>query len=256
MPKPATDFNSDPLFVGYLPVPAPLVRFLQWTVPTLGLVIVALAIAAAGSRPDPGPAVWNDATAREFKGTLVVDPYPLLVAPSETTGSFPTVYLVVEMGKHGGRADLSALSGRSVTLSGWLLERDGRRLIELEPGEKSVRLDSDHPAIRAQREKLGPVALEGEIVDSKCYLGAMKPGEGKTHKACATLCIRGGMPPMLVTPSADGGRDYVLLIDTSGGELSSDFWPLISEPVQVTGELESLGDLRILRLVPNQIRPL
>jgi len=222
----------------------------------LGLVIVALAIAAAGSRSDPGPAVWNDAKAREFKGTLIVDPYPLLVARSEAAASSPTVYLVVEMGKHGGRADLSALSGRSVTLSGWLLERDGRRLIELEPGEKSVRLDSDDPPLRVERKKLGPVALEGEIVDSKCYLGAMKPGEGKTHKACATLCIRGGMPPMLVTPSPAGGRDYLLLIDASGGKLSSDFWPLISEPVQVTGELESLGDLRILRLLPNQIRPL
>jgi hypothetical protein len=256
MAKPAIDLESDPLFVGYLPVPAPLVRFLQWTVPTLGLVIVALAIAAAGSRPDPGPAVWNDAKAREFKGTLIVDPYPLLVAPAGSTAGSPTVYLVVEMGKHGGRADLSALSGRSVTLSGWLLERDGRRLIELEPGEKSVRLDADHPAVRAERKKIGQVTLQGEIVDSKCYLGAMKPGEGKTHKACATLCIRGGMPPMLVSPSPVGGRDYLLLVDTSGGRLPSDFWPLISEPVQVTGELESLGDLRILRLVPNQIRPL
>ena len=38
------------------------------------------------------------------------------------------------------------------------------------------------------------VTLKGEIIDPKCYLGAMKPGGGKTHKACAMRCIAGGIP--------------------------------------------------------------
>jgi len=245
-----------PFYVGYLPVPSPLARFLRLAVPALGLLVVAVSIAVARSQSNPGSAVWSDAKAREFRGTLVVDPYPLLVVPASSEATAPTVYLLVEMGKHGGRPDLRAISGKQVTVSGWLLQRDGRRMIELEPDEKAVRPDAARSAAILERRHLGQVTLQGEIVDSKCYLGAMKPGEGKTHKACATLCIRGGMPPMLVTPSAVGGRGYFLLIDSSGAPLSSDFWPLISEPVQVTGKLESLGDLRILRVAPNQIHRL
>ena len=41
----------------------------------------------------------------------------------------------------------------------------------------------------------GPVTVSGEIVDSKCFLGVMVPGAGKTHKECASLCLRGGIPP-------------------------------------------------------------
>jgi hypothetical protein len=29
------------------------------------------------------------------------------------------------------------------------------------------------------------MTLTGEIVDSKCYLGVMNPGQGKVHRDCA-----------------------------------------------------------------------
>ncbi len=61
------------------------------------------------------------------------------------------------------------------------------------------------------------VTLKGEIIDPKCYLGAMKPGGGKTHKACAMLCISGGVPPMLVTRDANKQETFYLLTTDQGG---------------------------------------
>ena len=42
---------------------------------------------------------------------------------------------------------------------------------------------------------LGSLQIEGEIVDIKCWLGRMKPGDGRTHRACGQFCIQGGIPP-------------------------------------------------------------
>src|SRR5690349_19376703 len=67
-----------------------------------------------------------------------------------------------------------------------------------------------------------PVSLRGEIVDSKCFLGAMRPGNGKTHKACAMLCIAGGVPPMFVTRDSAGREEYYLLAGPDGGPAPSD----------------------------------
>ena len=36
------------------------------------------------------------------------------------------------------------------------------------------------------------------LVASGRFDGAMKPGDGKTHKGCAALCLRGGIPPALM----------------------------------------------------------
>jgi hypothetical protein len=40
-----------------------------------------------------------------------------------------------------------------------------------------------------------PDSLGGEILDSKCWFGAMQPSDSKVHKACASLCVRGDVPP-------------------------------------------------------------
>jgi hypothetical protein len=53
-------------------------------------------------------------------------------------------------------------------------------------------------------EDLGAFTLVGEIVDSKCYLGIMNPGETNPHRECAALCIRGGIPPLIIAHDADG----------------------------------------------------
>jgi hypothetical protein len=93
--------------------------------------------------------------------------------------------------------------------------------------------------------------LAGEIVDSKCYLGAMKPGDGKGHKACAVLCISGGIPPMLVSASGSESErtvSYYLLVGASGQPMNARVLPFVAEAVEVSGVVEDWEGLRMLRV--------
>jgi hypothetical protein len=64
-------------------------------------------------------------------------------------------------------------------------------MIEVEPASLSSKVSAaastEAIALLDQSDR-GPVELTGEIVDSKCFLGVMVPGSGKTHKECASLC--------------------------------------------------------------------
>lgn len=241
-----------PFYVGYLPFPKRLVRF-AWVV-VLGNValFVASAVLLARSMPDPGPAVWSDGKPQRTVGSLVLWPYPILVCDGVPR-------LLVEVGKHGVDRDLSALDGKVVSVSGWSLDRGGQRMIELEPESEaitSLSSGSSEPHARLTSDRLGIVKLRGEIVDSKCYLGAMKPGDQKTHKACATLCIRGGIPPVLVERLPGGSVRCTLLVNPDGGPLEPAAFDRIAEPVEITGELESLAGLRRVRVSTDAIRRL
>ena len=98
------------------------------------------------------------------------------------------------------------------------------------------------------------MTLRGEIIDSKCYLGAMKPGGGKTHKGCAALCLSGGVPPMFVTRDAAGNETYYLLTDSEGKPMGKEAVDYVGDPVELTADLEQRGDLRVLKLAAADIR--
>ena len=90
--------------------------------------------------------------------------------------------------------------------------------------------------------------MGGEIVDFKCFLGAMKPGDGKPHQACATLCISGGIPPMLVSKNPDGSNHYRLVLGEAGEPIDDTLMGLIGIPIEATGIAERWGDLEVIRL--------
>jgi hypothetical protein len=105
-------------------------------------------------------------------------------------------------------------------------------------------------------ETLGRVeSLLGEIVDSKCFLGVMKPGEGKPHRSCATRCLSGGVPPQLLVESSDGSRRLLLLAATDGSALApASFLGLVGEPVMASGTVERRAGLLVLRLDASGLR--
>lgn len=78
--------------------------------------------------------------------------------------------------------------------------------------------------------------LVGEIVDTKCYLGAMKPGRGKPHRDCASLCIRGGIPAALLVRTENGERRLVHLVSL-GRPVGAEVLDFVGPPVEVTGLL-------------------
>ncbi|MFN7021224.1 MAG: hypothetical protein ACK4WH_07850 [Phycisphaerales bacterium] len=248
--------NEDGLYVGYRELPARERRFLRVGVPALLWILCGLSVVWARAQHAPGGGSWDLSAQVSLRGVLVCRPYPALVV-RDNDGAESAV-LLVEVGKLGADRRAGGLDGKSVEVTGWRLERDGRRMIELDPGAGAIVVQDDRGqgAREPRVESLGRVRLRGEIVDSKCYLGAMKPGEGKTHKECATLCIRGGVPPVLVVRRPDGGRAYYLLRDLGGGPIAESLHGLIADPVEVVGELSRWGGLNVLSVGAEGVRRL
>jgi len=215
-------------YVGYLPMPARHHRAVRVIVGAAFLLLMIAGVVMAASQRDPGEAVWDTASEREFTGLVLANPYPMLETDKGT-------YLVVESGKVGSQRRLGPFDRRRVTLRGYLLERDGRRMIELAPREGAVESSGGGGASDTTLFAGPEATFTGEILDSKCYLGAMKPGDGKGHKACATLCIDGGIPPMLYTRHADGSPAYYVLAQHPGDPVGEYVRPYIGEPVRVRG---------------------
>ncbi|MDX2017533.1 MAG: hypothetical protein SFY95_07835, partial [Planctomycetota bacterium] len=156
--------------------------------------------------------------------------------------------------------DLAPLLNTRVQVTGWTLEREGRRIIELEPDAGALRPAAEAPRLASPLawQPVGAVTLRGEIVDTKCFLGAMKPGEGRTHRACAILCIQGGIPPTLVTRGPSGAARFTLLCDPAGepfgGAQLDAILAHVGGPIEAQGQLESAAGVERLRLDPRSIR--
>ncbi|MEM1329581.1 MAG: hypothetical protein AAGG07_03370 [Planctomycetota bacterium] len=234
--------KGDDFYVGYLPVPWGHSRFLRVAVPVALWVFASVAGVLAFSQRDPGEAVWDTSVVREWTGIVRTDPVPFL-----ETDDGPL--LIVQVGKIGAQERVSAHADRPAIVRGWSLTRGDRRMIELEPGETAI--EPTGPVIEkaATRELAETVSISGEIVDSKCFLGAMKPGNGKGHKACAILCIRGGIPAVVVGTD-DAGRTTWAVVYAGSPILPEAWLDRVAEPVELAGRLESVGGLPVLRLDP------
>lgn len=258
--------ESRDFYVGYLPVPPRLVRFLRRIVPALLAVALVASWSVSRAQEDPGAGVWHN-DVQVLTGRIAATPYPLLRIPRpQTETGFETILLVSE-GKHGAGERAAALDGQLVQARGTILERDGRRLLELaDENPLAPVTGSAAPGLRNLPDKtqltpqsLGRMTLSGEIIDPKCYSGAMKPGAGKTHKACATLCIAGGIPPMFVGFDATDQPHYYLLTDAIGqalrdAVLQDRVLPFVADDVDLSGEREIWGDLAILKLDLDSIK--
>jgi hypothetical protein len=247
-------------YVGYLPAPPRYRRFVRTVAPLLLLVSALVAVIVSASHEDPGTGTWDLSQPRAFEGIISTQPYAMIRVVDETSAGRVRTLLLVQEGKFGALGRIMDLHGRPARVRGFILERDGWQILELESTETAVQaLDSLAGGIgsrltRSATEALGAVALRGEIIDPKCYFGAMKPGDGKQHKECATLCIAGGIPPMFTTRDAAGRRSYYLLADPAGRALDERILPFVADPVEISGMLERRDDLTILRIDPGQIR--
>ena len=186
---------------------------------------------------------------REVEGLLRVEPQPALVltAPislppaASANGMENSVneLLLVELGKHGA-SDLDALAGRTVRARGTLIAREAVAMLELaEPPEA---LGTARQSLRSAVPTDQQVELTGEIVDSKCFLGVMKPGRGKVHRACATLCLEGGIPPAFLVRNEDGEEWVALLLDENGEAPRRPLAPWVGEAVTLSGSVHARQD--------------
>jgi hypothetical protein len=230
------------------------------TVIVLLILALLIPLALAVSQRMIGASVFEWGNVKKFSGVLKLEPYPHLLVPrpgaTEAQGVFSTYYLVAPFKFGLDREKLSTLDGKSVSLQGTLIYRGGQTMVEALPDSiKAIAAKS--PALSgAETISLGRQTLTGEIVDSKCFLGVMNPGQLLPHRACAIRCISGGIPPVLLVRQANGAAVYVLLVAVDGKPVNKQVLDLVAVPVQITGEVERQGELLIMRADPATYRPL
>jgi hypothetical protein len=247
--------DRDEFYIGYeAPMPPRLSRFVTRIVVAGGVVaIVSGSLLALGHVPLAG-GTFAFGQPRTLSGLVREEPYPAIRL--DGAGSNAPWALLVAPGKHGANALVRGQDGRRVSLRGTPIERDGHTMFELVPGSMKAAEDATRTSDESDAVRIGDVTLQGEIVDSKCFLGVMVPGAGKTHKDCASLCVRGGIPPALFVQDRSGRSALLLLEDRSGRAIGGRAIALAGEPVEITGTTWwQQGWLR-LRSDPATWRPL
>jgi sulfoxide reductase heme-binding subunit YedZ len=247
IPAPA---DREAFFVGYLPMRNDLKVFLRSVIAGLAVVAGAVAATAASQQRPLGAGEFEYGVESRLAGRLRLEPVPSLWTPraaadagAAAEGPPFDVVPLVGAGKHGPSAAVLALAGREVRATGSWIRRGLERLFEVAAVEP---LAAEPAAARWTPRVHGPVELRGEIVDAKCFLGVMKPGEGKGHKACAVLCLEGGSPAALVARDAAGATAVLWLVGQDGRPLGRELADLAAEPVVVAGELVRFGARAVL----------
>jgi hypothetical protein len=250
---------NDDFYIGWEAKAAPANgKFMRAVVVWLLIAPMGLALALAAMQHTIGVSAFEWGTLKNFSGVLQLQPYPhlLVLRPgtAEAQTGFSTYYLVAPFKFGLDREKLSAFDGNRVSLRGTLIYRGNQTMVEVLPD--SIKPDDKpSPALTgAELIPLGRHTLTGEIVDSKCFLGVMNPGQLVPHRACAIRCISGGIPPVLLVRQKIGPPIYLLLVSADGKPVNRQVLDLVAEPVQITGEIERQGELLILRADPESYR--
>ena len=278
-----TGERHNDFYVGYVDeTPPGIGRFARRL--AVGLVVLAAAIglglALLLERFDEG--VFEYGTVRDYEGELLVDPHPRLITADGPADG----YLLVAEGKHALKVDhrvslpWQSNPGVEAKVTGTLIQNPEAAMLEVRSlrlagaghearpeesrfsgpegggavrfrvsgGDPAVDTDSG-PADETPIVQIGPEGYAryvGEIVDTKCYLGAMKPGRGKPHRDCASLCIRGGIPAALLVRTESGERALVHLMNALGKPVGPEVLEWVGEPVEITGILRRQGERLVL----------
>jgi len=166
--------------------------------------------------------------------------------------------MLTGIGKRGPGDRAVRLDGQLVEAEGVPLKRGELDMIQLRDGMSGLREAEVRPegalGQRPAPASLGRWRLTGEICDGKCLAGAMRPGRGLSHKACANLCLEGGLPPVFVSTGAIQGEVFFLMANADGGPLDRAVLDHTATLVEVEGEVERRGALLVFRIDPGTMR--
>ena len=245
---------ADPFFVGYFKKVPPSIRnFALWAGGGIILFLATVALLLPLGTIDPGSGQYaDDLQGGALDGVVDPLPYPILRVPAGD-GMAARAVLLGGQSKIGAQGRVGA-GGSMIEVAGVFVRRGALQMLLI--GDNSIKADTGaRPAfIPAPIEDLGRWRLTGEICDGKCSAGAMKPGRGLAHKACANLCISTGLPPVLVMELPVEGSTVVLLAGEDGGPLPAALLDLTAVPVQLEGQLERRDDLLIFRIDEGSVR--
>jgi hypothetical protein len=240
------DADNGEFYIGYAPrPPRGIARTIFRAVAAVNVLAVAVAGVLVFAQQPFARSVFEFQQYRDFTGMIEMKPYPALLV-KHPGGKDYSRYLLVAPGKHGADAEVGPFESKTLSLRGSLIYRAGQTMLEVVPG--SVREQPGVP-VEVAEMNLGDIVVRGEIVDSKCYLGVMNPGQTKVHRDCAARCISGGIPPALVT--SDG---LYLLVGGDGRPLGREVLDWVGETIEVSGNARRSGETLMLRAEPLNFR--
>ena len=246
--------RDDSFFIGWAAPPSPLRWFM---LAVAGFLIVLFAFSAyviAATQADPGGGSFRfDWGRQDVVGVLSLDPYPVIhVTESER---FPAGHalLLSGNGKRGVQERAEPLDGQLVQASGVIINRGDIDMLQVRNGEAGLSAAEGDAATPIATEDLGQWRIAGEICDGKCYTGAMRPGQGLAHRACANFCIIGGVPPIFVSTVPVEGEEFLLLAGPDGGPIPDELMAQAAILLEIEGQVERLGDLLVFQVDPDTI---
>jgi len=240
--------NNPEFYIGYQPkAPAGLSKRIFVTVGLVAALCVCVGLLTATSQQPFDKGTFEFGVVKKFEGVLLGSPLPhIQLTQSNGTYQEGSTLLLVDQGKHG--FPNYAIDGfyREVSVSGSLIYKDKTVMLEL-AGEETFQIVEETIDLQADLSAMGTVTLKGELVDTKCYLGVMRPGTGKVHRACAVNCLLGGVPPGILVRLNEEMDTVVLL--TGPDENVPDIDPQwAGRMIEVKGELSQLGAVPVLAI--------
>ena len=253
--------KEEEFYIGYTEqAPKGVAGFIKRTLIITALLLVLIATSLVLYQKGFSNATFELTEQTSLKGVLSKEPQPFLKVHTGNDVYGNPLYknvLLLNYGKFGAHDLLKnfekkvaqPLEQTMVELEGKLLYHNGVTLLELSKQETSLLSHSKLKTIGAYeafRQDMGTVSLQGQIIDPKCYFGAMKPGEGKPHRACAIRCISGGIPPVLAIQRNDHSAAYYLLLGAKGEAINQKVLDFVAEPVEVRGRLKLYDEWSVI----------
>jgi sulfoxide reductase heme-binding subunit YedZ len=244
-PPPEVSSHED-FYIGWQSkTPASLSRFLKRAIIVLGAGVPLIFFTAARWQNPVDAGAFEFGVERTLEGLLYEEPVPFL---QSAAGNL----LLVGAGKFGPPAQIAGHNGQRVKFSGSLIHRNGMAMIEMNRPASFQVLDAA-PRPLPPVVALGTAVCTGELVDTKCFFGVMRPATGKVHRACAIRCLSGGAPPGLLVRDSQGNAVVVLLAGQPGQPLAIDA-ELAARILEVRGDLELHNGTPVLRVAKWTVR--
>ncbi|MEM1352986.1 MAG: hypothetical protein AAGF27_11620 [Pseudomonadota bacterium] len=239
--------EESPFFIGYIGVPKPLMAIMIALAIGAVFFFAAFALAVGGTQDAPEDARLRfDLGRQTVSGILELDPYPIVhVTQGSEHVSKGETLMMSGAGKFGVQPHAGRIEGAGVEVSGIIVSRGDIRMLQIANRNRDIKaadlINGEAPA----PVDLGRWRLAGEICDGKCLTGAMRPGRGLAHKACAELCILGGVPPVFVTSQPVEGEAFLMIGSTDGGPITDDLLDRVGVYVSLEGQVVRRGGLLV-----------
>ena len=244
-----------PMFIGWSNrVPPRLVTFLVVLSAAILIGIAASSVLLGARMEFLGSGMYGNEAV--LIGRLEAKPQPVLRIAPDAGHPKPRALMLSGEGKFGIMPDAEKLDGQMVMAGGFLLQRGHITMLQI-GGDIALKA-ADPAKVGAYQPvagvSLGRWRLTGEICDGKCYSGAMRPGNRLAHKACANLCISGGVPPVFVSSADVEEQNFFMLTTADGTPFPDAFYDYVAKPVTIEGEVIRVDDLMIFKTDPATIK--